>query len=290
MKVCGLAKIFLNFASSFFYMQQILCLHFSGSSNAIESVRKIRAMQAAHPNAEIHVFCSIEFPEVFSLVIDRALIHTEKPNGISFDKIYDLSPEATTFWTKLTIGSWPKPWTDMASVDFIKEVPIFDLASTGITGKYIVYALEGEFVTQVLDYPNIVRLLDKLDTSIILLGNSWDENLGYRFNKIFPEKVHNLCKVHSHSEMAAIMRGAEFIITHDSPMLKIAQILGKKTFAIFGPTTTTLPASDSLTILENKGLGCRPCAPKLLNYCPLNHLHCMKDIDLSPIIHASKTL
>lgn len=290
MKVCGLAKFFLNFASSFFYMQQILCLHFSGSSNAIESVRKIRAIQTAHPDAEIHVFCSIEFPEVFSLVLDRSLIHTEKPSGISFDIIYDLSPASTSFWTKLTIGSWPKAWTDMASLDFINEVPAFDLASKGITGKYIVYALEGEYVTQVLDYPNIIRLLDKLDTSIILLGNLWDENLGYRFNKIFPEKVHNLCKVYSHLEMAAIMRGSEFIITHDSPMLEIAQILGKKTFAILGPTTSTLPASDSLTILENKGLGCRPCAPKLLNYCPLNHLQCMKDIDLSPIIHASKTL
>jgi ADP-heptose:LPS heptosyltransferase len=89
--------------------------------------------------------------------------------------------------------------------------------------------------------------------------------------------------------MAAIMRGAEFIITHDSPMLEIAQILEKQTFAIFGPTTSTLPASDLLTILENKGLSCRPCQPKLRNYCPLNHFHCMKDIDLIPLIHASKT-
>ena len=57
----------------------------------MESVRKIRAMQAAQPDAEIHVYCSIEFPEVFSLVIDRSLIHNKKPKGISFDLIYDLS-------------------------------------------------------------------------------------------------------------------------------------------------------------------------------------------------------
>lgn len=271
-------------------MQRILCLHFSGSPNAIEGVRKIRAIQAAHPNAEIHVYSSIEFPDVFSLVVDRALIYFEKPKGISFDVVYDLSPDSTTFWTKLTIGSWPKPWTEMSSIDFIKEVPAFDLVAKGISGKYIVYALEGDLVTQVLDYPNMVRLMDKLDIPIVLIGNSWDENFGYRLNKIFPEKVHNLCKFYTHTEMAAIMRDAEFIISHDSPMLEIAQILGKKTFAIFGASTTLLPASDTLTILENKELGCRPCASKLLNYCPVDHFQCMKDIDLSPIIHASKTL
>lgn len=271
-------------------MQRILCLHFSGSSNAMESVRKIRAMQAAQPDAEIHVYCSIEFPEVFSLVIDRSLIHNKKPKGISFDLIYDLSPSHTSFWTKLTLGSWPKTWNELATLDFIKEVPAFDLKSKGITGKYIVYALEGDYVTQVLDYPHMVHLLNQLDIQTVLIGNYWDENFGYRLNKIFPEKAHNLCKDYSHIEMAAIMRDAEFIITHDSPMLEIAQVLGKKTFAIFGPTSPKVPVTDTLTILENKELACRPCQPKLLNYCPLDHFQCMKSLDLSPIIHASKTL
>ena len=256
----------------------------------MESVRKIRAMQADHPAAEIHVFCSIEFPEIFTLLVDRSLIHTKKPRGFQFDAIYDLSPESTSFWTKLTLGSWPKPWNEKSTLDFIKEVPEFDLQSKGISGKYIVYALEGEYVTQVLDYPNMVHLVDKLEIPIVLIGNSWDENLGYRLNTIFPKKAFNLCNHYSHVEMAAIMRGAEFVITHDSPMLEIAQVLGKKTFAILGPTTSRLPVSDTLTILENKELACRPCQPKLLNYCPLDHFHCMQTIDLSPIIHASQKL
>ena len=271
-------------------MQRILCLHFSGSVHALSSVRKLRAIQVAHPETEIQVFCDEVSADVFTLLIDRAQIHTKKPKGIAFDQVYDLSPESTPFWTRFTSARWPKNWNDMASLDWLQSLPDFDLAARGITGKYAVYALEGEFVTQVLDYPNQVRMIDKLEIPLIVIGNAWDENYGYRFNKIFPEKVYNLCKTLSHAEMCSIMNGAAFVIAHDSPMLELAQVLGKKTFGIFGSTTPSMQASEKLTILENKGLGCRPCQPEIRNYCPLDHFHCMKDIDLSPIIHASQTL
>lgn len=271
-------------------MQRILCLHFSGSAHALSSVRKLRAIQVAQPAAEIHVHCDAGSADVFTLLIDRTEIHTKKPTNIAFDLVYDLSPESTTFWTRLTCSIWPKSWTEMASLDWLQNLPDYDLAARGITGKYAVYALEGEFVTQVLDYPNQVRMINQLGLPLLVIGNAWDENYGYRFQKIFPDKVHNLCQVLSHADMCSVMQGAEFVITHDSPMLEISQALRKKSFAIFGSSKPTVRSSETLTILENKALACRPCQLKIPNYCPLDHFQCMKDIDLSPIIHASQTL
>jgi ADP-heptose:LPS heptosyltransferase len=271
-------------------MQRILCLHFSGSVHALSSVRKLRAIQVAQPAAEIELHCDASSADVFTLLIDRTQIHTQKPKGIAYDLVYDLSPESTTFWTRLSSSKWPKTWTEMASLDWLKSLPTFDLAARGISGKYIVYALEGEFVTQVLDYPNQVRMIDQLGLPIIVIGNAWDENYGYRFHKIFPDKVHNLCQLLSHADMCSVIQGAEFLITHDSAMLDITQALGKKTFAIFGSSKPTVSPSETLTILENKALACRPCRLQIPNYCPLDHFQCMKDIDLSPIIHASQTL
>jgi ADP-heptose:LPS heptosyltransferase len=270
-------------------MQRILCLHFSALSCALNSVQKIRAIQIANPRAEIHLYTLPESADVFTLLLDHSAIHCKKPSEISFDLVYDLSPESTSFWTRVGLGSWPKKWNELVSLDFVCHFPSFDVASKGVSGKYIVYALSGEFVTQVLDYPHMVKLVDKINVPIVLIGNAWDENFAYRLHKIFPEKVFNLCKDYSYLDMVGILKGASLVITHDSPLLEIAQVLQKKTFAIFGASTPNLPIHDGL-VVENKGLACRPCQPKMRNYCPLNHFKCMTDIDLSPIIHATQTL
>jgi len=77
------------------------------------------------------------------------------------------------------------------------------------------------------------------------------------------------------------MARASLAITNDSGLMHVASALGIPTIAIFGPTVREfgfMPRAKTATILENKGLYCRPCTAIGKDSCPDKHFKCMKEI------------
>jgi len=96
------------------------------------------------------------------------------------------------------------------------------------------------------------------------------------------------CGLLSLNESAALLRDADYVITHDTGLMHIAAALKKNIVSIWG---NTIPAfgmypylpkdfSGYSKILEVKGLSCRPCSKLGYQKCPKGHFKCMKDVDV----------
>ncbi|MHA8050193.1 glycosyltransferase family 9 protein [Aquirufa sp. ROCK-SH2] len=176
---------------------------------------------------------------------------------------------------------------------FIPESQQVDLKTWGIPEKYMVFAIGAQHITKVLSYPKMIELCDKLEGTIVLIGDRWDENFGYRLSTLFPEKVLNLCDKTTIGQSASIIQQSQFAIVHDSSMMHIAAALQKKMFVIWGSTHPGFgfyPYQAEFTSIENTDLPCRPCTTQGTNFCPLDHFNCMNQLSLEPIINASKAL
>lgn len=176
---------------------------------------------------------------------------------------------------------------------FIPENQKVDLQEWGIPEKYIVFAIGAQHMTKVLSYPKMIELCDQVEGKLVLIGDRWDENFGFRLSTLFPEKVLNLCDQTSLAQSASIIQQSQFAIVHDSSMMHIAAALQKKMFVIWGSTHPGFgfyPYQAEFTSIENKELTCRPCTTQGTNFCPLNHFNCMNQLSLEPIIQASKAL
>lgn len=90
------------------------------------------------------------------------------------------------------------------------------------------------------------------------------------------------------NESAALLRDADFVITHDTGLMHIAAALKKNIVSIWG---NTIPAfgmypylpkdfSGYSEIREVKGLSCRPCSKLGYQKCPKGHFKCMNDVDV----------
>lgn len=82
-------------------------------------------------------------------------------------------------------------------------------------------------------------------------------------------------------QTAELIRRARLMICNDSGLMHIAAAQQTPLIAIFGSTTEELgffPYSATATVIENKGLSCRPCSHIGRESCPKGHFKCMKEI------------
>lgn len=89
-------------------------------------------------------------------------------------------------------------------------------------------------------------------------------------------------------EAAEKISEASLIISNDSGLAHIAEAVGTKVIAIFGPTVTQFgfaPRSTDAIVMEVEGLYCRPCTAIGLDHCPEKHFRCMKEIGPENVLH-----
>jgi len=98
----------------------------------------------------------------------------------------------------------------------------------------------------------------------------------------------NACGRFSINQSASVIQQAAWVVTSDTGMMHIASAFNKKIISVWGNTVPEfgmgpyLPAPES-SILEVKGLECRPCSKLGYRQCPLGHFKCMNDIDTSAL-------
>ncbi|MDX2286902.1 MAG: glycosyltransferase family 9 protein [Bacteroidia bacterium] len=80
---------------------------------------------------------------------------------------------------------------------------------------------------------------------------------------------------------AALMRRCSAVLTHDTGMMHIAAAFGMQIYSLWGSTVPAFgmtPFRTGHAVLENQGLGCRPCSKLGHDACPLGHFRCMEDL------------
>ena len=177
---------------------------------------------------------------------------------------------------------------------YIPAASQVNLTDYGIKKPFVLFAIGAAHQTKVLSYPKMIELIDSIPQQVVLVGDDWDEKIGYRLAMLFPEKVLNLCSQTSISQSASLAQQADMVIAHDSSMMHISAALKHPNlFTLWGSTHVGLgftPYKTSFTVIENTNLTCRPCSTQGSNVCPLGHFNCMNSLDLSAIKDAAQAL
>jgi len=165
--------------------------------------------------------------------------------------------------------------------------------------EYVAFAIGGNHKTKQLPLDRMIELCDKINKPIILLGSKEDEALGAKIEDFFDRKydreelkeplselgkkaiIYNACGKFNFNQSASIVKGASYVFTHDTGLMHVAAALNKNIFSIWGNTIPEFgmyPYRTKFTILEKKGLKCRPCSKIGFDKCPKGHFKCMNEI------------
>jgi len=183
---------------------------------------------------------------------------------------------------------------------FIPDKDIVERAWLPVSHRksYVAVALGGEHYTKKLPYAKLIELCNHINRPIILLGGQKELEMAekiYAFfhgehkegDPLFKEKIngntqifHACGKLNLH-QSASLIKGAEYVFTHDTGLMHIAAAFKKEIYSIWGNTVPEFgmyPYRTKFTIFENKGLDCRPCSKIGYSGCPRKHFKCMRDI------------
>jgi heptosyltransferase-2 len=157
---------------------------------------------------------------------------------------------------------------------------------------FIAFAIGGKHATKCLPAEKIAEICHKAARPVILRGGREDHENGEMIKKSVGENIFNACGLFSINQSADIVRKARAVITHDTGLMHIAAAFGKKTISVWGNTVPALGMypympgmEERSTIVEVKGLSCRPCSKLGYDKCPKGHFKCMNAIDIQTIIN-----
>lgn len=176
---------------------------------------------------------------------------------------------------------------DMQGLDFF--IPKSDTLPEQFRMKqpYVAVVIGGQHATKILPTYKLIELCRQLKRAVVLVGGPEDKIRGDEIVRNIPDGL-NACGHLSLTQSALLVKGAEFVVSHDTGMMHISAALKKKIYSVWG---NTVPAfgmvpylADPLSVMiENNSAGCRPCSKIGYSKCPRGHFRCMRDIDLSVI-------
>jgi len=132
------------------------------------------------------------------------------------------------------------------------------------------------------------ELLKKRKRTIILFGSKEEYQYCEELRiAISSESCINMAGKTTLIETSLLLNKCKLIVTNDTGLMHLGNLLKIPLIAIFGSTVKELgffPFGNTSFVIENIGLKCRPCSHIGLNKCPKKHFKCMNDIDESVII------
>ncbi len=178
------------------------------------------------------------------------------------------------------------------------EVPVGWLPEP-FRAAYVVYAIGAQHETKKLPLRRMIELCDRINRPIVLLGGKEDRENGEAIAAFFNRssdgeevtlkelnkrtRIFNACGKFNINQSASLVKGAEFVFSHDTGLMHIAAAFKKEVFSIWGNTIPAFgmyPYRTRFTVLENNRLGCRPCSKIGFKKCPKGHFRCMNDQNL----------
>lgn len=162
-----------------------------------------------------------------------------------------------------------------------------------IRDGFVAFGIGGAHFTKCLPEEKIIRICDGLSSPIALLGGEEDREKGERIRERSKARIWNTCGDLRINSTASLIRMATHVISHDTAIMHIAAAFRKPIVSIWGNTipafgmTPYMPGNENKsTIVEVKGLECRPCSKIGFNRCPKGHFKCMWEIDEEAVIEA----
>ena len=157
-------------------------------------------------------------------------------------------------------------------------------------GGYLAVALGATYRTKRWPAEQFVKLLNRLDRPVVLLGGAGEvADAGFIEQRLFCPCL-NLAGQTDLQGSAHAIAGAHLLLTHDTGLMHLGAALGVRIASLWGNTVPEFgmtPYRAEHRVLEVTGLGCRPCTKLGHGQCPKGHFKCMRD--LSPA-HVEATL
>jgi ADP-heptose:LPS heptosyltransferase len=170
------------------------------------------------------------------------------------------------------------------------EVDIHTLPP-GFEKGYIAFAIGAMHATKRLPEHKIIEICKGLGKPVVLLGGKDDADRGDSIAAQAGDRVANYCGKLSINQSASLVRQADAVITHDTGLMHIAAAFQKKIVSVWGNTVPGFGMSPYMpenrersTIVEVKGLSCRPCSKLGYDRCPRGHFRCMEEIEAGEVI------
>lgn len=103
------------------------------------------------------------------------------------------------------------------------------------------------------------KLVAKLPGHLfVILGGSKEFDMGKKWSEEFPNQVINLAGKLSLVQSCQVISQARLVVSADTGLIHVADILGVKGLALIGPTAFGHPTGNHIKTLE-EDLSCRPC-------------------------------
>lgn len=136
-----------------------------------------------------------------------------------------------------------------------------------------------------------VRFSKEHNGAVMIFGGLEDRDLCAEIEKMFREQIDGERVINwtgelSLLETAAAMHHCDVVLTNDTGLMHIADAMGKKVVALFGPTVEEFgffPQGDRCVIVEQEKLSCRPCSHIGSAKCPKKHFCCMREISVDEV-------
>lgn len=161
-------------------------------------------------------------------------------------------------------------------------------AATGFTpAKYVAFAIGAQFATKRLPTDLMIKLLQKIEHPLVLLGGKEDQQTA---NEIVAalggqKVVSKAGQLNIHGS-AWLVKNAAALLTHDTGLMHISACFEVPIHLIWGNTVKDFgmypfrPEQENCFQYEVENLKCRPCSKIGFQNCPKGHFACMRQQDL----------
>ncbi len=155
--------------------------------------------------------------------------------------------------------------------------------------KMVAVAPGSVWATKRLPKWKFKEILDELPTVNLLFVGSADERQMCKEliqSLQNPQNALNFAGKCNILQTAECLRQADLVLCNDSGILHLAEAVGSRVFAFFGPTVRDLGyypyiAQDKMFEVD---LDCRPCGKHGHKSCPLGHHNCMTKMDTTEVV------
>jgi len=140
------------------------------------------------------------------------------------------------------------------------------------------------------NYAALAGLLIHAGRKVLLLGSSGDQKISRLIKAAQPDVI-DLCGQTTLSEAAALMKKARLVVCNDSGLMHLADAVGARIIAIFGPTHPEEKkplSSGNIAVWKGGKLECSPCYHDG-KFPECDHRDCMKKITPREIFELTKT-
>ncbi len=122
------------------------------------------------------------------------------------------------------------------------------------------------------------KLIEIMPASHFVVLGGKDDHFCEELRTIAPERVENLAGKLSLVESCALISNSSLVISADTGLLHVADVLGVKALSLMGPTAFGFTKGDHIKTLE-VDLPCRPCSKDGRGSCSQDvYQRCMVDI------------